>query len=170
MKIQTLIIVLMFAGLGFAQTPKPESKNSPLTYKISLQKINMEAKSILFDVRLVNKSFRTVIIDKNALYYKVIFRKKGKHFADGGVGPSEAWVRTGDPGPNYQPETIKLRPRQIYRNTKTFSLDDSFYSEGGIFSLSLTYGFFRDHQVDGLPILKGTFSSNEVKFPYQPEK
>jgi hypothetical protein len=165
-----LLIVLIFAVSGFAQTIKTQHGNALLTYRISLQQIDREAKTIVFAVRIVNMNPRTVVIDKNALRYQVEFTRKGKHFADGGIGPSEAWVRTGDPGPSYQPETIKLSPRQTYRNTATFSLDDSFFNDGEVFSLALTYGFFRDHQGQSLPVIKGTFSSNEVEFTYRPRR
>ena len=132
--------------------------------------MDMEARNIEFEIRIVNASARTVVIDKNAVFYQIIFERKGKHFANGGVGSTEALVTTGDPGPNYQPASVTLRPKQVYRSIEAFSLDKPFFNEGGIFTLSLTYGFFREHQIDGLVIFRGTFSSNVVEFRYNPKK
>ena len=91
-------------------------------------------------------------------------KKKGKESSDGGLGPSEALTAPGDPGPNFHSDFIFLPPKGVYHGSETLYFDEAFFEEDRIYTLSLTYGFFREHQVKGLTVCKGNISSNKVSF------
>src|SRR5688572_7426601 len=77
MKLMILTMVLAFSGAGFAQTVSPEKALSPLSYYIGLENVDKNNRSLTLKLRIRNTSRGNVIIDKRAVRYQVIFRRKG---------------------------------------------------------------------------------------------
>ena len=158
--IYSLLLVISFYGFAPAQ----EKDTTPLRYKLVLDKLDKEKKTLSVTLIVKNVTDNKVAIDKNGLGYQVTFEREGEKLPDGGITGRESLGAIGDPSDNYTGDYLVLSPGETYRKQRTFSLTEAFFEKGKTFVLSLAYGQFLEASFESLKVWKGSVDSNELHF------
>lgn len=162
------VIALIAPAFGEAQSKSGlKQGDSPLIFRIELpEKTRCKDSCLTVRAVVVNVGDKKLAIDTNGLKYQIAldkFRQK----RDGAAMQSK--TTTGDYGPTpYDETTYKiLLPGELYKTTISISFSDEFFSENGPYTVSVTYGQFREYTFQGAALFKGTVQSNKVDFSIQ---
>jgi hypothetical protein len=164
-----IIFAFTVAGTNFIHAQNVERpKRSTLEYTIKWSGVDQEKRTVAIKLAIKNVSDRRVTIDRKAVRYKLSFVKHGQEQDDGGVGPSLGRTITGHHSPDvYRGDFLSLAPNGTFLGTETLHLsasENDFFENGYSYSVSLTYGFFSQEQVDGIDVWRGTVESNALCF------
>ena len=117
------------------------------------------------DAHITNVSRRSVVIDKNGLLFRVIYKKLGKKLADGGTSDGSALsLNLESSDPSSDKSFIALAPGRSYETVHRLTLTDDFFEGQTSYRLLLIYGQSSSAPFRGLEIWSGTVSSNEMPF------
>lgn len=160
MKNILLVIIVFCSAMGqtFGQR-NPEAK-LPLKFEI-YSKQNGECSEELLKIygRITNTTERSILIDKKLMWIRVHIVKSS---IDGLTYTMDSLNIIEDLGPEYEPDLVVLRPKEVAESSRTFSLSDEFFARPGEYTFKARYVQLRKLENLGEKAWKGTVDSNTL--------
>ncbi len=170
LQVMTVVFVVLIAGsVGISPERKDGSeKNALLSLKLSTPKESIcKGSTIDVEAGLVNHGSTSISIDPESLWYRASF---GYNKPDGkGIGDGGNVTIVGDPGPDSKRSYVEIQPGKSYTQSREFALEDEkVLRDATTFEMSITYGQFREADIQTANLFIGTVTSNKIKFTQHP--
>ncbi|MCC6826065.1 MAG: hypothetical protein IT172_10015 [Acidobacteria bacterium] len=161
-----IFVGLVAVALLVATSAAQESSSVPLSYRVSLVKLDRKGRTLRVSANITNTSRTALSINPKNLTYRTIFKRSGKLLSNGEFTSGVSLDSISESSVNATQNLVYLLPGQTYSRTLELRIADEFFLRRHSFRLALAYGWFGSAfsvKSDSAPWY-GIVEANEIMF------
>ncbi|MCO6511642.1 MAG: hypothetical protein J5I65_12710 [Aridibacter famidurans] len=140
-------------------------KEVPLKLDIGVQHVEVcSGEVVKVHAELTNTSTKDILVDPTMVWYTISFSTIR---ISSGKATGDNYLAIDEPGPEYEPDYIEIKPNGVLRVERTFNLKDEFFETNGKYRVQVTYGHFLEDCYGSELAWQGSVASNVARFEIQ---